>query len=42
MEQMINFMKNVSICGGALLVLAFGSGVCSIDHWRQAATAQQP
>jgi len=34
MEQMINFMKNISMMGGALLVVAFGSGVCSIDHWR--------
>jgi putative oxidoreductase len=31
MNQMINFMKNVSITGGVLLVLAFGAGPCSID-----------
>jgi putative oxidoreductase len=43
MEQMINFMKNVSIMGGALLVIAFGSGVCSIDHWRaKASSSGQP
>lgn len=35
MGDMINFMKNVSITGGVLLVLAFGSGVCSVDHWRE-------
>ena len=29
--QMINFMKNVSITGGLLLVLAFGSGPFSLD-----------
>jgi putative oxidoreductase len=32
MNQMINFMKNVSITGGALLVVAFGSGACSVDN----------
>jgi putative oxidoreductase len=31
MNEMINFMKNVSITGGILLVLAFGAGPCSID-----------
>ena len=32
MGEMINFMKNVSITGGVLLVLAFGAGPCSIDN----------
>jgi putative oxidoreductase len=41
MEQMINFMKNVSIMGGALLVVAFGSGVCSVDHWRAKASSSE-
>jgi putative oxidoreductase len=31
MGQMINFMKNVSITGGVVLVLALGAGPCSID-----------
>ncbi len=30
--QMIDFMKNVSIAGGILLVLAFGAGPISIDR----------
>jgi putative oxidoreductase len=34
MEQMINFMKNVSISGGLLMVLALGSGPVSIDSLR--------
>jgi putative oxidoreductase len=34
-EQMINFMKNVSIAGGVLIVLALGPGPYSIDHRRQ-------
>ncbi|MEX2318064.1 MAG: DoxX family protein [Pirellulales bacterium] len=32
MGEMINFMKNVSITGGVLLVMAFGAGPCSIDN----------
>jgi putative oxidoreductase len=36
MEQMINFMKNVSISGGLLMVLALGAGPLSIDSVRQA------
>jgi len=31
MGEMINFMKNVSIMGGATMVLALGAGPCSID-----------
>ena len=31
-EQMINFMKNVSIGGGLLLVVALGAGPVSIDN----------
>ncbi len=29
--QMMNFMKNTGLMGGALLVLAFGSGSISLD-----------
>ena len=36
-EQMINFMKNVAIAGGIMLVLAFGAGPWSIDARRQTA-----
>ena len=35
MKQMINFMKNVSIAGGLLMVLALGAGPLSIDALRQ-------
>jgi putative oxidoreductase len=31
MEQQINFMKNVSILGGSLLLFAFGPGRYSVD-----------
>jgi putative oxidoreductase len=31
MNQQINFMKNVAICGGMLMVYAFGPGRYSID-----------
>jgi putative oxidoreductase len=30
--QQINFMKNVSILGGMVLLLAFGPGRCSVDR----------
>lgn len=32
MEQEINFMKNVSIVGGMLMIMAFGPGKFSIDR----------
>ncbi|MDR6339250.1 putative oxidoreductase [Filimonas zeae] len=32
--QMIMFMKNMSILGGALLIMANGAGAWSIDAWR--------
>jgi uncharacterized membrane protein YphA (DoxX/SURF4 family) len=32
MEQQINFMKNVSIVGGFLLLFAFGPGRYSLDQ----------
>lgn len=31
-EQMINFMKNVSMAGGFLQVVAFGAGRLSVDR----------
>jgi putative oxidoreductase len=31
-DQQINFMKNVSILGGMVLLLAFGPGRCSVDR----------
>jgi putative oxidoreductase len=33
--QMINFMKNLSMCGGALLIAYFGAGPFSVDAWRR-------
>lgn len=35
--QMIQFMKNLAILGGVLVVLGFGSGRCSITGGRRAA-----
>jgi putative oxidoreductase len=32
--QMVMFMKNVSMLGGALLVSQFGAGPLSLDAWR--------
>jgi putative oxidoreductase len=34
MTEMVNFMKNVSILGGLLLVVSRGPGLCSIDNCR--------
>ncbi len=34
-EQMANFMKNVAILGGMLILLARGPGLCSIDNLRR-------
>jgi putative oxidoreductase len=34
MAQQINYMKNISIMGGLLLIASFGSGVWSIDGGR--------
>ena len=33
--QMANFMKNITIVGGLLMVLAFGPGAWSVDALRQ-------
>ncbi len=37
--EMVNFMKNVSIMGGILMVVALGAGPVSIDAWRRPKTA---
>jgi putative oxidoreductase len=37
--QMIMFMKNVSILGGALLISQFGAGPLSLDTRRSRSTA---
>jgi putative oxidoreductase len=38
--QMMHFMKNTGLAGGALMVLAFGSGVLSLDRfWRRRRTS---
>ena len=34
-EQMINFMKNLSIAGGLLQIVAFGGGAYSLDARRR-------
>jgi putative oxidoreductase len=42
-EQMISFMKNVALMGGALMFVALGAGPVSVDHWRRPKIApQQP
>ena len=33
MQHMINFMKNISIMGGLLMVFALGPGPMSLDAW---------
>jgi putative oxidoreductase len=38
-EQMNNFMKNLSILGAMLILLARGGGLCSIDNLRCGKTA---
>jgi len=39
MAQQINFMKNLAIAGGMLVVAAFGPGRLSLDARRGAAAA---
>lgn len=34
-EQWINFMKNLAIAGGFLVLAAHGPGLLSLDGWRQ-------
>ena len=33
--QMVNFMKNMSMLGGALLIIYFGAGPISIDNMKK-------
>ena len=40
--QMINFMKNVSIAGGLVFVLAVGAGPVSIDALRERRASKAP
>src|SRR5262245_12735618 len=42
MNQMQNFMKNVAITGGLLMVAALGPGGFSIDHRRRTAREVRP
>ena len=44
-EQMIQFMKNLSMMGAMLFLMANGSGPMSLDSWltkRSSATAEEP
>ena len=43
-EQMIHFMKNLSMMGAMLFIVANGSGPMSLDSWltKRSATAQEP
>jgi putative oxidoreductase len=36
----VMFLKNVSLLGGALLILNFGSGPLSLDAWQRVRTAR--
>jgi putative oxidoreductase len=36
----VMFLKNVSMLGGALLILNFGSGPLSLDAWQRVRTAR--
>ena len=31
--QLANFLKNVALLGGALVIFAFGAGALSVDAW---------
>jgi putative oxidoreductase len=44
-EQMIHYMKNLSMMGAMLFIVANGSGPMSLDTWlakRKSATSQKP
>jgi putative oxidoreductase len=43
-EQMIQFMKNLSIMGAMLFIIANGSGPMSLDSWltKRSANAEKP
>src|SRR5262249_49000056 len=44
-QQMIHFMKNLSMMGAMLFIVANGSGPMSLDTWlarRKSVTAQEP
>ncbi|MCA9155356.1 MAG: DoxX family protein [Planctomycetales bacterium] len=40
--QMINFIKNLAVMGGTLMVMAFGAGAFSVDAWRVARRREHP
>ncbi|MCA9202120.1 MAG: DoxX family protein [Planctomycetales bacterium] len=40
--QMINFIKNLAVMGGTLMVMAFGAGAFSVDAWRAARRREHP
>jgi putative oxidoreductase len=44
-EQMVQFMKNLSMTGAMLFIMANGPGPMSLDSWlakRKAAAAEEP
>ena len=41
-NEMNNFMKNISILGGMLIILARGPGLCSIDNLRRKKVQSAP
>jgi putative oxidoreductase len=40
--QLVNFMKNITMLGGALLVVYFGAGPVSVDAWLGARRSATP
>jgi len=40
--QMVNFWKNLTMAGGFLYVVAYGSGTFSLDAWRSSHRSPQP
>ena len=39
--QMLNFMKNLTIAGGFLMIVAHGAGKYSLDYYQQSALEQR-
>jgi putative oxidoreductase len=39
--QIVNFMKNLAIMGGLLLVVTYGAGFCSVDKLTQETAAER-
>lgn len=40
-RQVIQFLKNLSILGGLLMLVAYGAGALSLDHWLATRSSQR-